>query len=143
MSDTVTLTGTVADLFAHRFTLRTEAGIVLADLGPKGAALIALAPGDSVTLTGERKPSEIKVASVTRGTQSLDIPHGDKGGDHAPVDVAPALAAVERAGLRPLGEPRRKPKHFEILARDADGGHHALHVDFDGSVRKRKPVAAA
>ena len=141
MSDIVT--GTVAALFAHRFTLDTAAGPVLADLGPRGAALIALAPGEAVTLTGERKPSEIKVTSVRRGTQSVDIPHGDKGGDLAPVPVAPVLAAVERAGLRPVGEPRRKPKHFEVLARDAEGRHHELHVEFDGTVRKRKPVAAA
>ena len=139
MSDTLTLSGTVADVFAHRFTLTTDAGTVLADLGPKGAERIAPAPGDAVTITGERKPSEIKVASITRGGETVDLSHGPR---QDPADPKPALAAVAKAGLKPLGEPHRKPKHFEVLARDADGSHHELHVGFDGTVRKRKPVAA-
>jgi hypothetical protein len=141
MSDTVTLSGTVADVFAHRFTLETDTGTVLADLGPKGAERIALATGDAVSITGERKPSEIKVTRLTRGGETLDLSH-DKGPDHPPADPKPVLAAVEQAGLTPLGEPRRKPKHFEVLARDADGAHHELHVEFDGTLRQRKPVAA-
>ena len=141
MSDTITLSGTIADVFAHRFTLTTDTGTVLADLGPKGAERITPATGDAVTITGERKPSEIKVTSLTRRGETVDLSH-DKGPDHAPADPKPVLAAVEKAGLAPLGEPRRKPKHFEVLARDRDGHHHELHVAFDGTVSKRKPVAA-
>ncbi len=150
MSDTLTLSGTVADLFAHRFTLKTETGTVLADLGPKGAAAVRLAVGDAITLTGEKKPSEIKVQSLTRKGETTAIPHGDKtddksgdkGHDHEPGDPTLARAAAEAAGLRPVGEPRRKPKHVEVLARDAEGRHHELHVALDGTLRHRKPVAA-
>ena len=150
MSDTITLSGTVADIFAHRFTLKTESGTVLADLGPKGADAVKLAPGDAVSVTGEQKPSEIKVHSLTRKGATIAIPHGDKKDgkpdhrdhDHEPADPKLARAAAETAGLRPVGEPRRKPKHFEVLARDAKGAHHELHVALDGTLRQQKPVAA-
>ena len=150
MTDTVTLSGTVADIFAHRFTLLTDAGPVLADLGPKGAEAVTLAAGDAVSLTGQTKPSEIKVHSLTRGSETIAISQGekpgpkpgDKGHDQAPADPTLARVAVEKAGLRPVGEPRRKPKHFEMLARDAEGRHHEIHVELDDTLRKRKPIAA-
>ena len=153
MSDTVTLSGTVRHIFAHRFALDTDAGTVLADLGPKGAEAVSLAEGDAVTLSGERKPSEIKVHSLTRDGRTVAIPRGGKPKDgdepkrgrhpdHAPADPRIARATAETAGLHPVGEPRRRPRHFEMLARDAEGGHHELHVALDGALRKRRPVAA-
>lgn len=146
MTDTTTLSGTVADIFAHRFTLKTESGTVLADLGPQGVYAVKLAQGDAISLTGERKPSEFKVHSLTRGSETIAIPQGEKPGgkghDHAPADPTLARAAAETAGLRPVGEPRRKPKHFELLARDGEGRHHELHVALDGTLRRQKPVAA-
>lgn len=78
MSDTVTLSGTVADVFAHRFTLKGEGGTVLADLGPKGAERIRLAPGDVVTVTGDAKPSEIKVRTILRAGETVEVPQGPK-----------------------------------------------------------------
>ena len=40
---TVEYTGAIADVFAHRFVLATAQGNILADFGPKGAALFAQA----------------------------------------------------------------------------------------------------
>ncbi len=37
-------------------------------------------------------------------------------------------------------EPRRRPKHFEVLARQGGGPWTELHVDFAGTVYKRKPA---
>ena len=39
-----------------------------------------------------------------------------------------------------MGEPRRKPKHFEILGRDAAGDLVELHVELEGTLRKTRPV---
>ena len=46
----ITVTGEVTDIFAHRFVVKTDAGKLLADLGPKGAEQVALRDGDEVTL---------------------------------------------------------------------------------------------
>jgi DNA-binding sugar fermentation-stimulating protein len=46
------------------------------------------------------------------------------------------------AGFEPLGQPHRKPKHFEVLGRR---NHRLteLHVEFTGNIRKMKPVEEA
>ncbi len=142
----VTLSGEITDIFAHRFVVRTAQGTILADLGPKGADAVTIAPGDHVELTGEQKPSEVKVSRLTANGQTVAIEHGRK--DHpearddnpAPVDPAAAVAAVEAKGFQLAGEPRRKPKHFEILAKEPDGRLTEFHVEFDGAIRKSKPV---
>ena len=67
------VTGTVQNIFAHRFTLRTAEGVVLADLTPHGEEKIKLIIGDDVTIEGERKPSEIKVNRIRRGDFTLTI----------------------------------------------------------------------
>lgn len=146
--DTIALSGVVRDVFAHRFTLEAEGRTHLADLGPKGAAAFPLEAGLSVTLEGERRPSEIKVTLIeASGREPVRIahkkPHHAPGHVHAdgPADPAGALAAVTKAGWTPEGEPRRKPKHFEILARREGDAWTELHVDFAGAVYKRKPAA--
>ena len=55
-------------------------------------------------------------------------------------DAGTAVRADRSAGdgTEP-GEPRRKPKHFEILGL-RNGRHSELHVELDGRIRKSKPV---
>ena len=87
------------------------------------------------------KPSELKVTSIgLRGGAQTAIEHKnrDDRGEGRPGD---ATAAVQSAGLSPLGAPRRKPKHFEVLARKG-GGLVECHVEFDGTIRKEKPIDA-
>jgi len=146
MNDTQTITGTVWAVFGHRFAIEAKDVRVLADLGPKGAEGIAIADGDTVTITGERKPSETKVTSITlkdgivREIAWPKKPHEEKA-DHAPADPAAALAAVKADGYAAEGEPARKPKHFEIVGAK-DGVRHEIHVELDGNIRKAKPLAA-
>ena len=140
--------GTVQDVFAHRFTLLTGDGLVLADLTPDGLGKIALAQGDAVIIEGERKPSEIKVSLLTRGNLTIQVEpqakpdtrrdekHRDHEGNPNP---CAALAAVRQAGFEIAGEPRRKPKHFEILGLKA-GEASEIHVEFDGKIRHAKTV---
>ncbi|MFT3988386.1 hypothetical protein [Aestuariivirga sp.] len=133
------LQGVVTDIFAHRFVVQLDGKRVLADLTPKGAERISLKTGDKVELWGEAKPSEIKVQRISVGGRgAIEIPHGPPKHDHQDVSSDAALAGVARAGFKAVGEPRRKPKHFEILARDAHGKHLELHVEFDGHLRKSK-----
>lgn len=146
MTDMQTTTGTVWAVFGHRLAIEAEGGRVLADLGPKGIEGIAIAPGDTVTITGERKPSEIKVASITLGDGTVreiawpKKPHEEKA-DLAPADPATALAAAEAQGYAVEGEPKRRHKHFEVVG-SKDGVRHEIHVEFDGKVRRAKPIAA-
>ena len=146
MNDTQTITGTVWAVFGHRLAIEAQDGRVLADLGPKGAEGIATAPGDTVTVTGERKPSEIKVTSITlkdgivRGIAWPKKSHEEKE-DLALADPAAALAAVKADGYAVEGGPKRKPKHFEIVGAK-DGVRHEIHVELDGKIRKAKPLAA-
>jgi hypothetical protein len=134
------LTGAVQNIFAHRFTLQTADGVVLADLTPRGAEKIKLIVGDKVTIVGERKPSEIKVDRIRRGDLTVTIDHPRKHEDHDHEgNPNVAAASVRAAGFEIIGEPRRKPKHFEILGRQG-GALSELHVSLDGSIRHAKPV---
>jgi hypothetical protein len=148
--DITTIIGVVADVFGHRFVIATKSGKVLADLGPKGAELIALREGDEVTLAGEMKPTELKVSTITRkGEAAIAVEHKKKPHEQDPAphrkhdaeaDPAIALKAARDAGYAVVGSPRRKPQHFEVLGRNARGGFVELHIEFDGDVRKRRPI---
>ncbi len=156
--DTTALSGTIQHVFAHRFTLEADGAVHLADLGPKGAQAFPLAAGLRVTLEGERRPSEIKVARIAAdgrdpveihhktphhpGKARSDKPRSDKPKSDLPVDPASALAAVTAAGWTPTGEPRRKPKHVEVLARRGDGAWTELHVDATGNIYREKALDA-
>ena len=137
------LKGTVQNLFAHRFTLRTAEGVALADLTPHGLEKIKLVIGDEVTIEGESKPSEIKVSRIGRGDFTLTIEPQKKHEPHEASDregdPKAAAASVRGAGFEVIGEPRRKPKHFEILGRK-NADLCELHVSLDGSIRHMKPV---
>jgi hypothetical protein len=139
-----TLSGSVTDVFAHRFVVKTEDGNILADLGPKGAEQVSLRPGDDVTLSGEMKPSELKVKRITKkGGQPIDIEHERKPheSEHEPhADPKIATRAARDAGFAVWGEPKRRPKHFEVLGRTAERGFVELHIELDGKLRKTRPV---
>lgn len=138
------LTGTVKDIFAHRFVIKTSKGNVLVDLGPKGAKDVSLKEGDEVVLSGERKPSELKVGRISKnGGASIEIEHNKKQRnlDHeAKVDPVIATRAAREAGFIIVGEPRRRPKHFELLGRMAGKKFFELQIELDGKMRKSKAV---
>ena len=133
--ENISIKGAVADLFGHRFVVKTKEGKVLADLGPKGAETVTLAVGDEVELTGERKPSEIKVRSISTGGRTFSLEKAP----HSHDAEKKAVAAVEAIGFKPVGRPEPHPKHYEILA-ERDGERLEFHVEFDGSIRKTKPA---
>lgn len=143
--ETVTVTGTIRDVFAHRFVVETSDGRILADVTPKGAGIVTLRVGARVTLTGQMKPSELKVDRyVEDGGRPTTIDHRDPP-DHLAADADPAAAikGAEASGYTLIGEPRRKPKHFELLGRAGNGMLYELHMEFDGHLRKAKPVEAS
>ena len=138
-----TANGKVTHIFAHRFVLETDEGAVLGDLTPHGQHQITLKIGDVVAVQGEMKPSELKVSRLTRGKDTIDIDHDKKHGPHhhEPADPQIVLRAAKKAGYETVGEPRRKPKHFEVLGRRG-GKFEELHIELDGHIRKSKPVSA-
>jgi hypothetical protein len=135
-------TGKVTAVFAHRFVVETATGKILADLGPKGAEQVSLKESDQVELSGEVKPSELKVRRIAKnGGPSVVIEHkGSKADEHEEPDPGPALQTVKAKGFTVLGIPRRKPKHFEILGRDKAGDFVEFHVELDGALRKTKRI---
>lgn len=140
------VTGTIAHVFGHRFVVEAASGFVLADLTPHGAEKIKLRVGDEVTLEGEMKPTELKVFAFTRGGKTVRIEHGPKHHHHhhdhhhhPDADPAVATDAAKAAGYAVVGEPRRKPKHFEVLGR-RNRKLSELHIELDGHIRKVKPV---
>jgi hypothetical protein len=140
----VSVSGTVTAVFAHRFVVESKSAKYLADLGPEGVKLVDLKEGDMVSVTGEQKPSEIKVTEIAKagGTQ-IRIEHKKKHDHeepHAYRDPKAAIEAVAKHGFKVIAEPRRKPKHFEILGRSAKGEVIEFHVELDGDIRKRKPA---
>lgn len=79
------------------------------------------------------------------GRRRHDHGHGHGHGHHhheGEGDPALALSAAKAAGWSPRGAPRRKPRHFEVLARQGSGPWAELHVDLDGGLYKVKPVPA-
>lgn len=145
MSTTQHASGTIWAQFGHRLAIEGTDGRVLADLGPKGAEGLTLKPGDTVAVTGERKPSEIKVATLTLADGTVHTIDWPKKPDHAegkaPADAAAAIAAVAAAGYAVDGAPVRKPRHFEIVGTRA-GARDTLHVEFDGRIRKTEAAKA-
>ena len=139
-ANTMTVTGLIGEVFAHRFIIRTDDGASrLADLGPHGAEQFALSAGLRITAEGEMKPSELKVTRIeTAGRPAVVIEHKAKHAtDAATLDrVTQAVAA---AGYTMVGVPHRKPKHFEVQARK-QAENFELHVDLDGHVKKAKPA---
>ena len=148
--DTTALSGTIQHVFAHRFTFEADGATHLADLGPKGADAFPLATGLHVTLEGERRPSEIKVTRIAaEGREPVLIQHKKP---HHPAGCGTAgragrsrraLAAAAADGWTVTEAPRKKPKHFEVLAHRGDDVATELHVDFAGTIYKQKPADLA
>jgi hypothetical protein len=115
---TISITGKITHVFCHRFVVETSQGSVLADLTPKGAEQHAVRVGEVVTLSGEMKPSELKVSRLAVGKTKIKIEHKKKPHEHHPhAEPNIAMKAARDAGFEPLSQPRRKPKHFEVLGR--------------------------
>jgi hypothetical protein len=137
---TITVEGKITHVFGHRFVVQADREPVLADITPKGLEQIEPRVGDSVELTGEKKPSELKVTRFTRDGRTVTILHKEEHhGHHGNADPEEALQAARAAGFATLGQPRRKPKHFEVLGK-RDACFTELHIELDGHIRKMKPV---
>lgn len=136
-----TIKGKITHIFAHRFVVETNEGSVLADITPKGLEQAALRIGDTTEIEGEMKPSELKVSRLTIGKTTVTIDQKKPHEHHGHADPKTALKSARNAGYEPIGDPRRKPKHFEVLGR-RNNKLTELHIELDGHIRKMKDVAA-
>src|SRR6478735_2711179 len=90
------------------------------------------------------KLSELKVQSIAGNVaRPILIEHPRK--PHHPheleeADSKPALKTAEASGFTVMEKRRRKPKHFEVLGRDAAGDMVERRIELDGALRKTKPV---
>ncbi len=142
-------TGKILHVFGHRFVVQTKTGVILADVTPHGLDRVVLRIGDTVSLEGESKPTELKVSRFKLKGRTVKIEHKKPHHHHdhhhehhhEPADPKVVLKAARAAGYEPAAEPRRKPKHFEVLGK-RNGRYSELHIELDGHIRKTKPAAA-
>lgn len=133
--------GTIETVFAHRFVLKRRDGTrLLADLGPAGARAYRLVEGAVLAIEGEAKASELKVHRILPENGEPILVARDGRGEE--IDVAAALAALRSAGLEPIGEPRRGPRHVEVLIRRG-GDLFEVHVAPDSKLGREKPADRA
>jgi hypothetical protein len=141
---TVTVSGTIQDIFAHRFVVQTTKGKILADFGKHNMGKIILDVGDGVALTGEQKTSELKIHKMTLNAKDIELEPKDKGHFHheymKSVDPEVAIHAAQREHVTVIGKPHRKLEHFEVLGKNPQGELVELHIELDGKLRKSKPV---
>lgn len=79
---------------------------------------------------------------LTVGTKTITIDHKKPPHHHQDAgQPEDALKSARAAGYEPIGEPRRKPKHFEVLGR-RDNKLTELHIELGGHIRKVKDVEA-
>ncbi|MDE2361917.1 MAG: hypothetical protein KGM42_04495 [Hyphomicrobiales bacterium] len=137
----IELSGRIWGVFAHRFAVETAKGKMLVDIGPKAAERLSLREGDRVEVEGETKPSAIKAHMLVdaRGRRhAIDWPaKRHKHDKHGEADPGVALDSVRAEGYSVTRAPKRKPKHWEVLA-ERDGAAFELHVELDGRIRKVK-----
>jgi hypothetical protein len=76
-----TIFGEVVDVFGHRFVVRTDEGKILADLGPQAAKHVVLKEGDQIELSGDMKPSELKVRRIVKTGEEPFVVIWDKASD--------------------------------------------------------------
>jgi hypothetical protein len=133
------IVGKVTHVFAHRFVVQADDNAVLCDLTPHGSEKVILQIGDHVQLDGEMKPSELKVTRLSRnGEKGLEFDHHKRKEHHSETaDPNVAFKAAKAAGFETFGAARRKPRHFEVLAR-RDNQLVELHIELDGHIRKVK-----
>jgi hypothetical protein len=116
----------------------------LADLGKHNQEKIKLKSGDEVELTGEQKPSELKIHKMILNGQAVALEPKDKDHhqSHALKSADPDIAinAAKREHITVIGKPHRKPQHFEVLGKNPQGELIELHIELDGKLRKSKPI---
>lgn len=155
----VTIQGTVTDVFGNRVILQDATGRTLVDLGPPHGGIQAVQPGERLTVTGEPRESGFRARQLTREDGStVTIERGRPTSDdrrrgpqadarRQMTEPAPAaLAALEQrvrdrlaaAGYTRIGTFERKPRHFEVTARNPSGERVELHVDLTGEVYKER-----
>ena len=155
MSKTVELSGTIGDVFAHRFSLKTAEGAKLIDLGPGGERDLELEAGQKVAIRVEEKLSEVKANEIriaagewrpvqaggkpaASGSTSSDAKSNDRDDTASWMTEETVRRQLDEAGYTGHGDLVRKPKHVEVEA-EKDGKRHTVHIHKDG-VKKAEPV---
>lgn len=153
----ITVSGRVEHVFAHRFTVKTTTSVILADLTPHGARHVPVKIGDEVVIEGEPKPSEIRVETIKIGAHTYVLPPGPQPMRHGPghhrgppqhsrphddvLNTSAMRETLETEGYFIVGDARLRHRHAEWLVRK-DGQMFEVHLDFEGDIRKVKPVEA-
>ena len=96
---TISVHGKITHVFGHRFVVETSKGAVLADITPKGLEQHQLRIGEQVELSGEMKPSELKVSRLTSGKTTIEIAHKKPHDDHPHAEPGDAIKAARKAGI--------------------------------------------
>jgi hypothetical protein len=151
--DGVTIKGKAVDLFGDKFVLDDGSGRILVQTGPGGQPL-SINSGETVTVTGlprdktfdarkiQRENGDVVFAAPQpppppgRGPGLEPPPPSTLAGVAPPrtdgrfgVDRDSVMRVLKDAGIAPLGEPVRHPKHIEINGRNAAGKEVIVSLD--------------
>ncbi len=146
-----TVQGTVGEVFGDKFVLRDNSGAILVKLGPDAVRRIEVQSGERLTVIGKPKGmgSFDAFTLVRENGERIEVrpvpgpmPRSERE-RRAETRMAPAQISERelRARLAALGysdvrDIERKPRHFEVTARNPRGERVELHVDYEGSVYK-------
>ena len=112
----VNAAGEITHVFGHRFVLKTASKPVLADLTPRGLEVVVSSSAIASPWKASRSRRKSKCPSLNATEKHLQsvmvrmTPANQ-------ADPAIATKTAENAGYQVIGEPRRKPKHFEVLGK--------------------------
>jgi hypothetical protein len=154
-SGSVTIEGTVTDVFGNRFVLQDRSGRILVEAGPTRHQRLSLQTGERLRVVGKPDDGGFAAFTIRREDGSEIVirsaggppPWAGRGGpgrererdrDRDRRTEAPganvALAAATAAGYRPEGQPELHRRHYEVTALNRRGERVRLHVDFDGRI---------
>jgi hypothetical protein len=145
VAEPVKVTGTVTDVFGHRYVVDEGGKKSLVDIGPKGRQLVTIKTGDKISVDGEfTDAGEVQARSVTVADKpAVALPEpgswwqklaGTGKAEGPELTPQSAKEMVAKGGYEVVGEPRPEKKHFEVLGKK-DGRYYEVHAHRDGSLK--------
>lgn len=149
--DGVSIKGKVTDVFGDTFVLDDGSGRILVQTGPGGPQSLAVTSGETVTVTGLPRDKTFDARKIARDNGEVvfaptapppapppgafppsppDLAGPGPAGDpRSGIDREAMLRVVRDAGVTPVGEPVRHPKHIEVNGRTGAGKNVIVSLD--------------
>lgn len=145
-NESVTIDGTVKEIFGNKFIIEDAAGRKLIETGPRGQDIARVAVGDRVKVEGRTREGFTHAGAITLANGQRVVlggpGFGPAGGPDAAFNQSVVLDAATKAGFRDPRIQDVKKHHAEVVATDSTGKSWELHVEFNGDIRKRESLSS-